>query len=283
MLGGILFRWQINALMTVPEKEVKYFPPVKNNPITVIILILIGLALLVSMGFIFKDRIESVIFQDPPLNKRSQPVRVSGKPPSPTSAQKANNSTEKLDTPKKELSSITKKLTNEDLSRELKRINHLITLDNQNADAFYNRGWIYEHKGEFEKAVKDYTRALTIDKSQTDAYYNRGLIYLVQGKYSLAIADFTEVIKQKREDADVYNNRGNAYMKINEFESALNDYNTAINLSPDDPDLYYNRGIVYRHRGEHRKSRQDFQKAADMGHKKARELLGLPAITEPSR
>jgi len=267
--------------MTVPEKEVKHSPPVKTNPITVIILILIGLILLVSMGFVFKDRIESVIFQDPSLNERSQPVHVSGKPPSPTSAQKADKATEKPDTPKEKLSSITKTLSNEDLSRELKRTNHLIALDNQNADALYNRGWIYEHKGEFEKAVKDYTRALTIDDSHTDAYYNRGLIYLVQGKYSLAIADFTEVIKQKREDADVYNNRGNAYMQINEFESALNDYDTAISLSPDDPDLYYNRGIVYRHREEHGKSRQDFQKAADMGHKKARELLGLPTITKP--
>ena len=266
--------------MTAPEKEVMHFPPVKKKHITVIILIFLGLILLVSVGFLFKDRIESIVFQDSPLIKRAQPARVSRKSTSPLSIQNTKNPSTKPDTPKDELGSNRKTLAKEDLSLELKRINNLIALDNQNADAFYNRGWIYEHKGEFKKAVDDYTRALTIDKNHIDAYYNRGLIYLAQGKYSLAIADFTEVIKQKGEDADAYNNRGNAYMQINEFESALNDYNTAINLSPDDPDLYYNRGVVYRHRGEYRKSRQDFQKAADLGHKKAKELLGLHPKTK---
>lgn len=260
-------------------------PPGKTNYSIIIVLILIGLLLFLSMGLIFKDQINKIKFPDLPLIKRLDPARVPITPPSPKSNQKTGKPAAKPletkpDTPKAEQKPVTRTLVNEDLPLELKRINNLIALDDQNANAFYNRGWIYEYKGEFEKAVEDYTRALNIDKGHTDAYYNRGLIYIRQGKYRLAITDFGEVIKLKREDADVYNNRGNAYLQTNEFDSAFNDYNTAIRISPNDPDLYYNRGVVYRSRGEYGKAKQDFQKAADLGHKQARDLLGLPSKRE---
>jgi tetratricopeptide (TPR) repeat protein len=224
---------------------------------------------------VLKDWIEPILFQDNAPIKRLGLSPVNNQSPSSESPHTLKNSTVKADTPKREPRPLTQTLSNEDLSLKLKRINNLIALDNQNADAFYNRGWIYEYKGELEKAIENYTRALDIDASLTDAYYNRGLIYIRQGKYMLAITDFTEVIKQRGGDADVYNNRGNAYMQLNQFESALDDYNTAIGINPNDPDLYYNRGIIYRNRREYRKSRQDFQKAAEMGHKQARQLLGL--------
>lgn len=273
-----LFRWRINGLMIGPKKEVKDFPAVKPNCLIVFFLILIGLILFLSLGLLFKDRIEKIELPDLSLIKGLYTARVSTSPQPGKSAQETEKPTAQPDTPEVEPRSITQTLANEDLPLELKRINNLISLDDQNADAFYNRGWIYEYRGEFEKAVEDYTRAIDIDKAHADAYYNRGLIYIRQGKYTLAITDFTQVIKQKGEDADVFNNRGNAYMQLNKYESALNDYNTAIRISPNDPDSYYNRGIVYRSKGEYGKSRQDFQKAAEMGHKQARELLGLPPI-----
>lgn len=261
-----------------PGMEGKHFLLAKINYLIFIILILSGITLFLSMGLIFKDQIEKIKFQDLPLIKRIQPARMNSNSPLPKATQITENPASKPAASKGEPRALKQTLENEDLALELKRINNLIALDDQNANAFYNRGWIYEYKGKLEKAVEDYTRALTIDKGHTDAYYNRGLVYISQGEYKLAIKDFTEVIKLERGDADVYNNRGSAYMQTNEFESALNDYNTAIKISPKDADLYYNRGVVSRSMGEYGKSRQDFQKAADMGHKQARELLGLPPI-----
>ncbi len=180
MPWGNLFQWQITGLMTGPKKKVKHFPKGKTNYL-IIITLGIGLILFLSMGLIFKDRIGKIKFQDLPLIKILLPARPTSKSPSLKSIQK-EESIAQPETPKFEPRSMTQILEDAELPMELKRLNNLIALDSQNANAFYNRGWIYVYKGEFEKAVEDYTRAININKRHTDAYYNRGLIYVSQSK-----------------------------------------------------------------------------------------------------
>lgn len=247
------------------------FGPKKRFPVFALIIFIV-LIMFLSAGLLFKDRIEETgivakIFPKNPASAAGPKSQV------PERAQKMEKSaTEPVRL--RESGFISRKLDDEELALELKRINNLIALDDKNANAFYNRGWLYEYKGKTEKAVKDYTRAITLAGYHADAYYNRGLIYIKQEKYELAVKDFNEVIRNRQEDADAYNNRGNAYVQMGKLEPALHDYNTALRLNPDDPDLYYNRGVVYRSLGENKKARHDFQKAAEMGHKQAGELLG---------
>ncbi len=159
---------------------------------------------------------------------------------------------------------------------EMKRLNNLITMDKKNADAFYNRGWLYEIKGDLEKAEKDYTKAIGVNKRHKDAYYNRGLVFIKMKKYEQAIEDFTEAIKLKPRSVDAYCNRGNANFELGKKDLALEDYNAALQIDPDDADLYYNRAAIHLANGEESQATLDLKKAAELGHNKARQYLGEP-------
>ena len=73
------------------------------------------------------------------------------------------------------------------------------------------------------------------------AYFNRGLVWQSKGELDHAIADFSEAIRLDPKDAPAYNNRGHVRKLKAEFDQALADYDAAIGLDPRDPAAYNNR------------------------------------------
>ncbi len=51
-----------------------------------------------------------------------------------------------------------------------------------NAETYYNRGNAYGKKGQYDKAISDYTKAIEINPSYAKAYYNRGVAYIKEGE-----------------------------------------------------------------------------------------------------
>jgi tetratricopeptide (TPR) repeat protein len=58
----------------------------------------------------------------------------------------------------------------------------------QEVDAF-NRGMAYGNKGEFDKAIADFTEAIQLDPKLAQAYNNRGVAYYFSGQYDKAWAE----------------------------------------------------------------------------------------------
>ena len=164
-----------------------------------------------------------------------------------------------------------------DFEFELKKINSLISVNDRNADAFFNRGWLYEHKGDLQLAEKDYSRAIELDGKNKDAYYNRGLLYARMKKHEEAIKDFSEVVKLDPGAADALCNRGSAQLQLGRIDLALTDFDAGLKTKPGDPDLLYNRGLAFIAKGNKSKAMEDFNKAAQAGHPKAKDQLKSPA------
>jgi tetratricopeptide (TPR) repeat protein len=160
---------------------------------------------------------------------------------------------------------------------EMKKINSLIAASEKNADAYFNRGWLYEYKGDFQAAQKDYSKALELDKKHKDAYYNRGLLHIKMKKLEEAIKDFTEVLKLDPNAADALCNRGSAQLQMGRIDLALADFDAGLKIKPGDPDLLYNRGLAFIAKGNKPKAAEDFNKAAQAGHPKAKDQLKPPA------
>ncbi|RPI74848.1 MAG: tetratricopeptide repeat protein [Desulfobacteraceae bacterium] len=163
-----------------------------------------------------------------------------------------------------------------DYDLELKNLENLIKLNDKNADNFYNRGFIYHHKGELQLAEKDYTKAIELNPKHEDAYYNRGLVNVKNENFEQAIKDFSEAIKLRPNAADAYCNRGNAYFQADKIEMALLDYNEAVKLSPVDADLYYNQGLAFLKQKNQDKAQNAFRTAVGLGHVLAKKYLESP-------
>ncbi|MBW2302908.1 MAG: tetratricopeptide repeat protein [Deltaproteobacteria bacterium] len=160
---------------------------------------------------------------------------------------------------------------------EMKKVESLLKVNPNRADAHYDRGWLNAYRGNFQEALADYTKAIELDKNFADAYFNRGLVLARLGKHEQAVKDFTEAARLMPRNADVYCNRGSAYFEMKKLDLALQDYTKALELAPGDGDILYNRAKVYEAMGEEEKARADLIKAARLKHEKT--LKSYPQLT----
>ena len=96
---------------------------------------------------------------------------------------------------------------------------------------YCNRGIAYRHKGEYDKAIADYTEAIRLDPKYAKAYNNRGIAYRHKGEFDKAIADYTEAIRLDPKFAVAYCGRGIAYRRRPSYDKAIADYTEAIRLT----------------------------------------------------
>ena len=81
-------------------------------------------------------------------------------------------------------------------------------LDSKFADAYNNRGLVYDNKGQYDLAFADYNKAIELDPKEAKAYSNRGLAYNLKGQYDIAIADYSKAIELDPQLAVAFYNRG---------------------------------------------------------------------------
>ena len=113
------------------------------------------------------------------------------------------------------------------------------------AAGYIQRGFAYNEKKEYDKAISDYIKAIDIDPSSPNAYNGRGLGYHNIGKYDKAVNDYTTAIMLKPDDSGIYNNRAMAYYFKGDYDKAMADLMKAIELNPKDSLSYYNIACLY--------------------------------------
>ncbi len=143
--------------------------------------------------------------------------------------------------------------------------NKALSISPNKAAVYYNRGLYYAKKNQYEKAIDDFNKVIAIAPNYLGAYTMRGLVNVMKGKYDRAIEDFNRAIALNPNDAQAYENRGNAYSKMGQHDRAIENYNAAIAINPNKADTYTLRGLVYAIKGLIDSAISDFQKACDMG------------------
>jgi tetratricopeptide (TPR) repeat protein len=145
-----------------------------------------------------------------------------------------------------------------EFDKAIAEFSEAITLNPQYADAFGNRGIAYAGIGEFEKAIDDFNEVIRLDPKCAAAYYNRGRAYHDKGEFDRAIADFDEAIGLDPEYVDAYSNRGIALAERGDFDKATDDFNEVIRRNPRDVEAVGNRGMAYVGMGQFDKAMEDF-------------------------
>ena len=99
------------------------------------------------------------------------------------------------------------------------------------ADAFNYRGVAYGHKGDYDRAIRDYDEAIRLDPEYADAFFNRGNAYDDKGDYDRAIQDYDQAIRLDPDFPLAFFNRGNRYRIEGDYDRAIHDYDQAIRIA----------------------------------------------------
>jgi tetratricopeptide (TPR) repeat protein len=139
------------------------------------------------------------------------------------------------------------------------------------------------------KVIDDATKAIgrdpkDIDERSESPYARRGRAYRDKGEYDKAIADYTEAVRVyeavkprylRARLVEVYKGRAECRQKKREFDKAITDYGEVIQIGAGGfsdreeamvfggfaADAYYQRGICYDETGDHPKAMADYKEA----------------------
>jgi tetratricopeptide (TPR) repeat protein len=143
---------------------------------------------------------------------------------------------------------------------------HQTQAESRDAEACNNRGNVHADKGQYDKAISEYTTALKIKPTYAEVYYNRGYTYTIKGKCDDAIRDFNKALELNPKYAKAYHIRGIAYASKGRYDQAITDYTKALEINPQDAIAYCNRGVAHYFRKEYGKSWENVKKAQSLGY-----------------
>ena len=133
------------------------------------------------------------------------------------------------------------------------------------AVAFTNRGLAYKMKGQWDRAIADYSEALRLKSDDAQVFNNRGNAYYHKGQLDRAMKDYDEAIRLQPDLAEAFGNRGNVYRKKGQFDRAIIEYDKAIHLNPDNARVFADRGLAYEKKGKSSQAVLDFEKSHALG------------------
>ncbi len=133
------------------------------------------------------------------------------------------------------------------------------------AVAFANRGHAYKSKGQWDRAIADYSEAIRLKPDDAQIFNNRGNAHYYNGQLDRAIEDYDEAVRLQPDLAEAFGNRGNVYRKKGRFDRAIEEYGKALHVQPDNAQVFADRGLAYEKKGESVQALRDFEKAHALG------------------
>ena len=123
---------------------------------------------------------------------------------------------------------------------------YVLKNNKNNLFPYFARAKMYHEKGDYRKAIEDYSRVIAgHPRWEARAYNNRGILYHRLGQDAQALRDYNKVVELRPDQAKGYANRGVWYYEKQQDAKALRDLNKAIALDPKNSWNYLNRGLLY--------------------------------------
>lgn len=162
--------------------------------------------------------------------------------------------------------------------KALKDYSKALELDPNYPAALCNRGSVYVHFQQMDKAIVDLTKAINIIPNYEIAYFNRGVAYSHLQQWEKAIVDYTKAIEIRPNYVKAFSNRGIANGALHQRDKAFADFSKAIEMDPKNPEAYLNRGIDFANQNELDKAIVDYTHAIRLDPKYAEAYYNLGIV-----
>lgn len=166
-------------------------------------------------------------------------------------------------------------LLSENLKEAQKYIDNAIKAHPQEPDFQLRRGILNNLKGQYRRAIDDFTKALELSSDNIDIqiFINRGVANMQDNNFPAAIDDFTEALNINPRSATALNYRAFVSYQMGSFIESIEDYNKAIDLNPESAMSYYNRGMAHLRSGDKIKACADFHQSCSRGNIQACKMI----------
>lgn len=138
-------------------------------------------------------------------------------------------------------------------------------------------GTIYESKGEFDLALREYSDAQAIDTKEPRVYFAMGNVYLKMKDYANAEKEYLKSI-ELGPSPDFFNNLSFVYLEQGDLDKAKKTVQEAMSMAEPEKSYIYldTLGVVLMKAGEYDEAEESFRKAADnVGGKKREAYISI--------
>lgn len=128
----------------------------------------------------------------------------------------------------------------------------------QNSLVHYNRGLLFQEKGKYDQAEREYQTALAITPDYAGVYNNLGILYQLKGNYGLAEQQFEKALHYRPNLAEALDNLGSNYYRQNMTEKAREQFEKAIRANPRLASAHNNLGSLHYLSGSLKEAEQEY-------------------------
>ncbi|MGH7835405.1 MAG: tetratricopeptide repeat protein, partial [Candidatus Binatia bacterium] len=132
-----------------------------------------------------------------------------------------------------------------------------------------DQGRSYHEKGDYNRAIDEFTRAIELEPNRAGYYNLRGVSYSARNDHDQAIADYSAAIKLEPGNAVMHCNRGVSYYRKRDYDRARADIARGIDLDPVNAFCINGLGNVYLDNGEYDRAIAEYTRAIALDSKKA--------------
>ncbi|MGM0547608.1 MAG: tetratricopeptide repeat protein [Bacteroidota bacterium] len=155
----------------------------------------------------------------------------------------------------------------------LRLLNEVLNREPAHKQALRNKALIKAENEAPEQAEQFLLFAIDQQPEDDQLYQILGTLYHNNGKPQKALAQFKKAININGDN--VLAQQGCAVVHaqfLGEHNRAITHFSKALEHAPENADLYFNRGCSYMITKQMSKAEKDLQKAANLGHPKAKEM-----------
>ncbi len=163
-----------------------------------------------------------------------------------------------------------------DYPRALADFGRALRIDSNNAQVYFERGVLYQARGIYENAARDFDQALALEPGLRPALDRRAeIMQQMASAYLRELEALDNYLRTSPTDADLLNSRCWIRAVNNDnLDLALADCNASLLAEPNDANVHDSRGLVHLKRGDYAASLADYEAAVRLEPERGHFLYG---------